>query len=400
MRRRIISPFFITIGFLLLFIMIDSSIVYAVPAAQDCNTRPRQFAMGQIVNGRYAVVGGDTLYRIAIRFCVDQVVLQNMNNILDPNNIYDGQRLSIPGYTHDGRSCIGPTTIKISGPADNATVPTTFQVSGSAIAHPNSRITVHAYVDNGWVAGGEGETLWDNDDQCPNRSQGQFHSTLTLPRLPANTLVYLQAVVDGESSAPVPVVYDACSSQDLRVDSPSEYEQLEASFSVEGRGCLEATPQTVRVEALDENGNRLIDPQLAPLQNGQYRVWMTVRSQTPRGQIRITYPDGHSLIRNVYFAANETTGTYIGDGKYTDYYDRGCYLQLKPNARSYSAPNVRSRQEPVGTGTTGVYYKTYGRVNLSGVVWYMVAIEWPGRTQIRWAMAGDVLDFQNEYECR
>lgn len=51
-----------------------------------------------IVGGRYIVQQGDTLFRIAARFGVDMWAIARANGILNLNQIYIGQSLIIPGY--------------------------------------------------------------------------------------------------------------------------------------------------------------------------------------------------------------------------------------------------------------------------------------------------------------
>ncbi|HEY1058829.1 MAG TPA: peptidoglycan DD-metalloendopeptidase family protein [Limnobacter sp.] len=53
----------------------------------------------QAVDGYYTVVGGDTLYKIALEFGLDWRELARANNITDPNRIFVGQRLKVEGIS-------------------------------------------------------------------------------------------------------------------------------------------------------------------------------------------------------------------------------------------------------------------------------------------------------------
>jgi LysM repeat protein len=45
----------------------------------------------------YVVQAGDSLFDIAVRFGISMEALQDANGIEDPNNIFVGQELTIPG---------------------------------------------------------------------------------------------------------------------------------------------------------------------------------------------------------------------------------------------------------------------------------------------------------------
>jgi LysM repeat protein len=50
-------------------------------------------------DSRYVVQRGDNLFRIALRFHTSVVALANANHIANPNRIFVGQVLTIPGPT-------------------------------------------------------------------------------------------------------------------------------------------------------------------------------------------------------------------------------------------------------------------------------------------------------------
>ncbi|MBI5930069.1 MAG: LysM peptidoglycan-binding domain-containing protein [Chloroflexi bacterium] len=62
---------------------------------------------GSLVNGIYVVQSGDTLFRVGLRFNVTVDTIAQCNGILNPNAVYVGQQLRIPGA---GATCVGGTT--------------------------------------------------------------------------------------------------------------------------------------------------------------------------------------------------------------------------------------------------------------------------------------------------
>jgi LysM repeat protein len=83
----------------------------------------------------YVIQSGDTLALIAERFAVDLTLLTQVNQIADPNRIYAGQRLAIPGS--DG-ALPAPALPPISAPL--AGVTTTVALRGSVV----ERLTTEA----------------------------------------------------------------------------------------------------------------------------------------------------------------------------------------------------------------------------------------------------------------
>ncbi|MBI3942617.1 MAG: LysM peptidoglycan-binding domain-containing protein [Chloroflexi bacterium] len=97
----------------------------------------------------YVVRGGDTLFSIGRQFGVDPYAIARANGILNPNRIYPGQRLVIPGGTGPY-----PTPIPGSTPVPTATLPPgpstqeSIVISAPVItAIINSPVTVSGIAD-------------------------------------------------------------------------------------------------------------------------------------------------------------------------------------------------------------------------------------------------------------
>lgn len=79
---------------------------------------PATAAPGPAPSGStYTVQGGDTIYRIAQRLGVDPLALIAANGILNPNLIYVGQNLIIPGSTSAPTATAVPTNVPAASTA-------------------------------------------------------------------------------------------------------------------------------------------------------------------------------------------------------------------------------------------------------------------------------------------
>jgi LysM repeat protein len=97
--------------------------------------------------GYYTVQRGDNLYRIALRFGTTYWAVAVANNLPNPNNIYAGQRLLIPGYAAPPPSV--PPVRPWVAPTATPTPTPTPQI---AVCLPKANITyptVNATLD-GW----------------------------------------------------------------------------------------------------------------------------------------------------------------------------------------------------------------------------------------------------------
>ena len=130
----------------------------------------------------YVVRPGDTLSGIALRFGTSVYALMVGNNIPNPNLIFTGMRLTLPGYATNGSAPPPNSYPPANGyptPAATATAPapgtTTAAVSLMNIAYNPRSITVHIGT----------QVMWTNNDNgiphtvtsgAPNAASGTFDS--------------------------------------------------------------------------------------------------------------------------------------------------------------------------------------------------------------------------------
>jgi LysM repeat protein len=115
-------------------------------------------AASPLSGGYYTVQRGDTLYSIACRFGTTYWAIAAANNLSNPNYIYPGQTLLIPGYTAPPPSTPppGPTAtptptptpqVAVCSPQVNITEPTVnAELDGSGITFVRGTAT----IDNFW----------------------------------------------------------------------------------------------------------------------------------------------------------------------------------------------------------------------------------------------------------
>lgn len=77
----------------------------------------------QVGNGLYTVVPGDTLWRIARRFGVSPATLIASNHLTQPNRLYPGQTLIIPGQAATPVASLAPVATDRPAPPDTAGLP-------------------------------------------------------------------------------------------------------------------------------------------------------------------------------------------------------------------------------------------------------------------------------------
>ncbi len=108
--------------------------------------------------GYYIVQRGDNLYRIALRFGTTYQAIAAANNLWNPNYIYVGQRLFIPGYTAP------PPVVPPPKPAPTPT-PTPTPTPQVAVCPPWASITeptVNAKLDGAGITFIRGTATIDN----------------------------------------------------------------------------------------------------------------------------------------------------------------------------------------------------------------------------------------------
>jgi LysM repeat protein len=96
-----------------------------VPAAA---TQPPATAVAPVAGSVYVVQSGDTLYRIATKLGVDAAALIAANHLTNPNLLYVGQQLVIPGGV--APTAVPPTAVVPTAVPPTAVVPTAVPSGG------------------------------------------------------------------------------------------------------------------------------------------------------------------------------------------------------------------------------------------------------------------------------
>ncbi len=116
--------------------------VLFIPTGAPASTPPP-------AGGYYVVQRGDSLYRIALRFGTTYSAIAVANNLANPNYIYPGQTLLIPGYMAP------PPVVPPPGPGPTATpTPTPTPTPQVAVCSPQVNITeptVNAELDGAGI---------------------------------------------------------------------------------------------------------------------------------------------------------------------------------------------------------------------------------------------------------
>ncbi|MEZ4868903.1 MAG: LysM peptidoglycan-binding domain-containing protein [Caldilineaceae bacterium] len=120
----------------------------------------------------YQVSAGDSLTGIALQFGVSTVAIMESNNLSDPNSIYVGQELKIPGYAAPTSSTAGATTATggtVAGASGQTTAGVTYVVQpGDTLYAIAQKFKVDA-------------AAIDNANNIANRNQLRVGQTLTIP---------------------------------------------------------------------------------------------------------------------------------------------------------------------------------------------------------------------------
>jgi LysM repeat protein len=111
-------------------------------------------ATSPLSGGYYTVQRGDTLYSIACRFGTTYWAIAAANNLSNPNYIYPGQRLFIPGYVS--------TPLVVSEPVPTPTPTPTPQVAVCAPWANITEPTVNAELDGSGITFVRGTAAIDN----------------------------------------------------------------------------------------------------------------------------------------------------------------------------------------------------------------------------------------------
>jgi LysM repeat protein len=165
---------------------------------------PSLHARGHVSGDRYTVAVGDTIFSISARFGVTENALMHANGLSNPNVIFAGQILIIPGL-----SCPPPPPspyLKITSPAPGAVLPATFVVSGSGAGLFEGNVLVRALNASGVVLAQQTTTL--NGSNVGAGGEGTFSVQMTVNVAPGTAgTVEASSPQSAVSPNRVPVVF-------------------------------------------------------------------------------------------------------------------------------------------------------------------------------------------------
>lgn len=124
----------------------------------------------------YIVQRGDTLTRIAIRFHTSVIALVIANNIPNPNLIFAGMRLIIPGVTLNA-----PSPAPMPAPTMVPGMGMTYAVSLMGIAYNPNSLTVHAGAIIIWTNNESSAIPHTVTSGAPGAPSGTFDSPTLNP---------------------------------------------------------------------------------------------------------------------------------------------------------------------------------------------------------------------------
>jgi LysM repeat protein len=125
----------------------------AVPAAPAATPT----ASAPIAGSQYFVQSGDTLYKIAQKFGVDPLALIAANGIINPNLIYVGQKLTIPGASGAPAAA---TATPVATAAPTSTPTATPTATGNPTAVPTAT-PIPTLPSGGFTSHGlTGDSFW------------------------------------------------------------------------------------------------------------------------------------------------------------------------------------------------------------------------------------------------
>jgi LysM repeat protein len=150
-------------------------VIPGVTVASAPTTVPAATAAPVASGSTYTIVGGDTIYKIAQKLGVDPLALIAANGILNPNLIYVGQKLIVPGSA----SAPAATATPVPTPAPAATaVPTAIP---AATAVPTST-PIPTLPSAGFSSHGlTGDSFWIENPTAGTNQSVWFNFTVTNP---------------------------------------------------------------------------------------------------------------------------------------------------------------------------------------------------------------------------
>lgn len=145
---------------------------------------------------QYTVQAGDTIYKIAQKFGVDALALIAANGILNPNLIYVGQSLTIPGTSSAAAATATPVPTATALPATATAVAATATAAATAVP-TSTPVPSSGFSSNGLV----GTAFWIENPTAGTNQAVWFDFTVNNPT--ANSVQYavLAAHVDGGPNA-------------------------------------------------------------------------------------------------------------------------------------------------------------------------------------------------------
>jgi hypothetical protein len=287
---------------------------------------PTQHAGGVIQGNVYTVAFGDTAFSVSRRFGLTVDQLAAANGLTNPNRIYGGQTLIIPGMGSCPPSPPPPPGrpfITIISPAPGTLLPTTFTVTGSGGGLFEGSLVVRAVNSAGQVLAESPTTLQGSDVGAGGSGTYSVQLTVNVPQNTAGKIVsYATSPKDGRitASAGVAVTFTpgGASKPFITIGTPRPGALLPATFTVSGTGGGLFEGALV-VRALNGAGQVLAEEPVT-LQGancgagcaGTYSVQLTVNvSQNTAGKIVAvaTSPQDGSTV-----ASAEVAVTFKGGG--------------------------------------------------------------------------------------
>ncbi len=164
---------------------------------------------------RYTVETGDSLGTIAQQFGVSAVAIMEANELQDPNSVYIGQVLEIPGY---------------AAPSTNEAASTTAGTDGTALAQDSQSAVTHIVQPGETLFGiaqkyGVDANAIAEANNVTNRNQLRVGQKMTIPgiteRAAAEALGRIHIVQSGESLSAIAQLYGVTSNEIISFNSIS-----------------------------------------------------------------------------------------------------------------------------------------------------------------------------------
>jgi hypothetical protein len=350
---------------------------------------PTLHARGPVQGNVYTVCLGDTTYSISKRFGLTVNQLSVANGLHNPNWIYAGQKLVIPGLG----SCPSPPPppppppskpfITISSPTPGAQLPPTFTVSGTGGGLYEGALVVRALNGAGQVLAEKPATLRGSDVGAGGTGTYSVQLRVNVSQnTPGRIEAFATSPKDGSivASAGVAVTFNAgaCNTGACKpfitISSPTPGAQLPPTFTVSGtggglfEGALVVRAENKGGQVLAEKPVTLQGADVGAGGTGTYSVQLTVNvSPNTAGSIMAfaTSPKDGSIV-----ASATVPVTFVPSSPgYQDYAPGECKIWAKSGASFYAFPGG---PEAGYFGAGGVFDAVRG-AKVSGEYWYQMA---------------------------